>query len=103
VIDRGGNPADVPGPPPELLVADTLTSWGALADSLDAWKPPSDGRTDELANLSRELGALRHVVSVLDERLFSLRHFAKHISDRVNDTLHFLYPANEIYVVGQKP
>jgi SAM-dependent methyltransferase len=102
VVARGGNPADVPGPPPQLLAADTLEPWGPLTESLGSWTIPGEEKKDDLSKLSREVAALRHVLSALDERVFNLRHFAQHIGDRFNDALHFLYPANEIYVVGQK-
>jgi SAM-dependent methyltransferase len=102
ISDLGGNPNDVPGPPPDLLTANTLTPWGSLADGFDSRVIPDQKKTDELSIVSREVAAIRHVLGEVDGRLSSLRHFATHIADRLNDTLHFLYPANEIYVVGRR-
>jgi hypothetical protein len=102
VSDLGGNPNDVPGPPPDLLTANTLAPWGLLNDGFAARSIPDQTKPDELSMLSREVAVIRHVLGEIDGRLIGLRHFATHIADRLNDTLHFLYPANEIYVVGRR-
>jgi SAM-dependent methyltransferase len=102
VTSRAGNPLDTPGPPPQLLVSDTLPAWGSLADELNEWDLPPERATDELSLVRREVAVLRHLLTTLDQRTFDLRHVANHISARLNDTLQFLYPANEIYVVGRR-
>jgi hypothetical protein len=102
VSDLGGNPNDVPGPPPDLLAANTLAAWGSLSDGFASRTIPDETKPDELSVVSREVATIRHVLGEIDDRLISLRHFATHIADRLNDTLHFLYPANEIYVVGRR-
>jgi SAM-dependent methyltransferase len=102
VSDLGGNPNDVPGPPPDLLAANTLAPWGSLDEGFVPRAIPTEERTDELSLVSREVANIRHILAEVDGRLTSLRHFTTHVAERLNDTLHFLYPANEIYAVGRR-
>jgi SAM-dependent methyltransferase len=113
VVEAQGNPNDVPGPPPALLAAETLDGWSSLRDELgDASRVPHIyGRAterfdsqliDTVRALAQEVGRLRHVVGALDDRIDAIRHQLHHVLQRHNEMLSFLYPANEIYVVGER-
>ena len=102
IVDEGGNPNDTPGPPPHLLAADLLEPWGSLADTLGDAAALPEVPSEGVRELSDEVLLLRHIVVTLDERLRALRHVAGHAIERHNDTLRFLYGANEIFVVARR-
>jgi SAM-dependent methyltransferase len=112
-LEADANPLDLPGPPPHLLAASLLGSWGTLEDVLDA-PPTVPGRYPRLSKLANrgtlaalrslatELWGLRRIAVTLDKRILELRHQIHHILERHNDAQRFLYPPNEIYVVARR-
>jgi hypothetical protein len=115
LVDSGANPLDAPGPPPMLLASNTLEGWGTVRDALAAAEAPavsvgrprltefvSKGMLATLRRVVKDLRRLRGAVGVLDDRVIELRHQMNHVLERHNETLRFLYPPNEVYVVGER-
>lgn len=112
IKESGANPLDEPGPPPELIVSDTLAQWHPIRpDPPEGW-PDFRGRwsTEELrgevGRLRARIDALTHIVYTLAERtaeqLGQVRHQAHVATEGVNRALRHLYGPNEIYAVGER-
>ncbi len=109
IVAAGGNPADVPGPPPELLSVQGLGPWGPADSSVEPRAmieyedgPGLDGVMDELHRLRVAVEQLVAWQHTHDSRMVELRHFAEATAGRHDDTLRQLYGPNEIYVVGER-
>jgi SAM-dependent methyltransferase len=109
VVDRGGNPLDVPGPPPRLLSPEPLEAWGQADPTIEPRALVEYDQSlhletvlDEMARLRVAVESLIHWVGEHDERLDSLRHLTETVAERHDDTLRHLYGPNEIYVVGER-
>ena len=113
VLTSGFNPIDEPGPPPELLVPDTMPPWRGLEmPELPPWAAEQlDG---ESAATKRSLYALlqrvydvNHTlfeqIKVLDERMDQIRHQTQVASENINKILRHHYGPNEIYLVARVP
>ncbi|MEX2588156.1 MAG: class I SAM-dependent methyltransferase [Actinomycetota bacterium] len=113
VVESAPNPTDVPGPPPELRVPDTLPSWGELEPNpLPPWVSEQldvgDGPTREaLYGLLQRLYdvnyALLRRIEELENRIDHVRHQAHVASAGVNSFLEHHYGPNEIYLVARRP
>jgi len=109
VRDAGGNPLDVPGPPPALLSSDDTTDWGRADVHVEPMAPVEYDESfqletvlDELSRLRRAVESIAHWVDEHDGRLVELRHLAESTAAAHDRTLHHLYGPNEIYVVGER-
>lgn len=113
IVTSGFNPTDEPGPPPELLVPDTMVAWGRLeTPELQPWAVEQldveDGATKRgLYALLQRVYDVNHTlfqqIKVLDERLDQIRHQTQVASNRVNQALKHHYGPTEIYVVARRP
>lgn len=112
LVRSGSNPADEPGPPPPLLVPETLPPWGSIqAAHLPPW--PED-QLDEEGGVNRVAlgallqrvydvdGALFEHIKVLEKRIDQVRHQAMVASNSVNTLLAHLWGPNEIFMVAKK-
>lgn len=109
VRDAGGNPLDVPGPPPALLTSDETSDWGRADVHVEPMAPVEYDESfqletviDELSRLRRAVESIAHWVDEHDGRLVELRHLAESTAAAHDRTLHHLYGPNEIYVVGER-
>jgi hypothetical protein len=113
ILTSGFNPIDEPGPPPELLVPDTMAPWSELempelppwsAEQLDTDDP--DTRKSFYALLQRVYD-VNHTffqqIKVLDQRMDQIRHQTQVASRTINAILKHLYGPNEIYLVARRP
>jgi SAM-dependent methyltransferase len=109
VVDAGGNPLDVPGPPPELLASASTEPWGAADVEVAPMAPMTYDESfqletvlDELSRLRTAVESMAHWIREHDARLTEVRHFAEATAARHDDTLRHLYGPNEIYAVGAR-
>jgi len=111
VLEADTNPLDVPGPPPELLVPETMQPWEPLQVQRPSDVPKYEGsishRVDErlevLLRRTNEVNeALAAITETVDRRIDELRHQIHLATQGVNGALKFLYGPNEIYVAAQK-
>lgn len=112
IVESAANPLDVPGPPPELRVPETLLPWGKQDGSLPPWLVEQldvdDGPTREaLYALLQRLYDINHLlmkrIDELEERVDKVRHQAQAASAGVNSALEHHYGPNEIYLVARRP
>ncbi len=110
VIGAGGNPLDVPGPPPQLLapVAE-LGAWGAAEMLMPEPTPITfdeglavDGILEELTRLRATVASAVHWMGIYNDRMIEMRHLAESVAAAHDASLRHLYGANEIYVVGER-
>lgn len=109
VVESGGNPRDVPGPPPEMHAPDPLPpgSRPEVAVEPRATIEIDDGYRvdtilDELARLRSAVEGLVHGFGVLADGVEAVRHQAETTAARFRSAFDALYGANEIYVVGDR-
>jgi SAM-dependent methyltransferase len=116
VVDAGGNPLDVPGPPAHLPVDNVMTPWGAPSAAVEPEARRTQSRLkagltagvtagvdDEVARLRRAVELLVHDMHTLAGQINTIGHQAAEARDGVNRTLAHLYGPNEIYVVARQP
>jgi SAM-dependent methyltransferase len=113
VVASGANPTDEPGPPPELLVPDTMSPWSEIdtpelppwnSDRLDVTEDPTKAALHALLQRIYDVNhALFDRIKALDARIDQVRHQAQLASSRINDLLRHHYGPNEIYAVGRRP
>jgi len=110
VIDAGGNPLDVPGPPPELLTpVANLDAWGAAEMVMPEPTPITfdegvavEGILEELTRLRATVASAVHWMGIYNDRMIEMRHLAESVAAAHDASLRHLYGANEIYVVGER-
>lgn len=110
VVDQGGNPLDIPGPPPTLLApVKDLPPWGSATVELPEQTPltyePGELPLLALEELTRFRITMQSMLFWLDiynERMSDLRHIVEGLSKVHDETLRWHYGANEIYVVGER-
>jgi hypothetical protein len=102
VVETGGNPRNMPGPPPEALAPTTHVDADMREDMVEALKRALDPKGKGKVDPGSPEFVLGHFVSTLMERLQAtqeelgaLRLSYAHLLDR-------LYPSNEVYVVARK-
>lgn len=107
LLEAGGNPLDVPGPPPELLSIAAPEPWGEADVEVAPMAPirydesfQLDTVLDELHRLRTAVEALAHWIGEHDGRLAELRHLAETTAARHDAALRHLYGPNEIFAVG---
>jgi SAM-dependent methyltransferase len=113
ILTSGFNPIDEPGPPPELLVPDTLAPWRELEmPELPPWSSEQldvedSGTKRSLYALLQRVYDVNHTlfqqIKILDERLDQIRHQTQVASASMNKALRHHYGPNEIYVVARRP
>ncbi len=112
VIESGANPLDVPGPPPELIVPETMEGWGPLEThplpDLPEYKGSISRRVDErlefLLQRTNDINqTFAAVTEAIQRRVDELRHQTHLATIGVNNALKYLYGPNEIYIAAERP
>lgn len=109
VVEAAGNPADRPGPPPEMHAPAPLGDWDmtavevpprALIEIDDGYRV--DTLLDEVSRLRRANEELAAAHVRMGELLIELRAHAEETSRKLASGFGSLYGPNEIYVVGER-